>query len=265
MATLLQVLETLAAQAFNACYPNGTGQPSVTSKQISIESGFPIRSQQDFDLGSGFSHVYVYPTEKERVVTKFQRIFQPIQQSSPTITLTVLQNTVTVTGTVSTPQAVMVINNDIGYGYQIQSGDTLNSIAANTAALIPGATSVANMIIIPSSHSLVARVATNYSAAEELSRVERVFNIYVVSPNPVDRSIILDAIDVYLKENYRMTLPDNFIGMVFYQDTIFQDDLEQYTVYKGCLGYMIQYPTTLTQNYTTITDPFAITDVAVNS
>lgn len=260
MATLLQVLQTLTAQATIACYPNGTSQPSVTGKQISIESGFPIRSQQDADLIAGFSHVYLYPTDKERVVTKFERTFQPMQQSAATITLTVSGQTVTVSGTISTPQAVMIISNNIGYGYQIQSGDTLNTIATNTALLIPGASSTGNVITIPASYSLIARVATNYTAATEISRVERIFNIYVISPNPVDRSMILDAIDVNFKQNYRLTLPDNFTGMVFYNNTILHDELEQYRAYKGWLGYMVQYPTTLTQNFTTITDPFVITD-----
>jgi hypothetical protein len=262
MATLLQVLQTLTTLTYNACYPNGTGQPSVTTRQISIESGFPIRTQQDHDLAAGYSHVYVYPTDSERVVTKFQRIFQPMTKAAATIVLTVVDNTVVVTGTVTTPQAVTIIVNGIGYGYQILSGDTTDSIAANTAAIIPGATSSGNVITIPNEYSLIARVATAYTASEELSRSDRIFCINVVSPNFTDRSTILDAIDVYLKQNYRITLPDNYTGMVFYNNTIIHDDLEQYTVFKGWLNYTIQYPTTLTQQFTTITDPFSI--LAVN-
>ena len=261
MATLLQVLQTLTSLVSTACYPNGTGMPSVTTKQISIESGFPIRTQQDLDLGSGFSHVYVYPTDKERVVTKFQRIYQPIAAVPATIVLTVNGNNVTVTGTVSLPQAVMIIINGIGYGYPLVSNDTLDSIAANTAALIPDATANGNVITILNQYSLIARVTTAYTAAEELSRVDRVFGIYIVSNNFIDRSTIIDAVDVFLKENYRITLPDNFVGMVFYNDTVIHDDLEQYTVFKGWLNYTIQYPTTLMNSFTSITDPFAISNI----
>lgn len=264
MATLLQVLQTLTSLVATACYPNGTSMPSVTTKQISIESGFPIRTQQDLDLGSGFSHVYVYPTDKERVVTKFQRIYQPMTKTAATIVLTVSGNNVTVTGTISVPQAVMIIVNGVGYGYQILSNDTLDSIASNTAALIPNATASGNIIMIPNQYSLIARVTTAYTATEELSRVDRIFGIYVVSPNFTDRSTIIDAMDVFLKENYRITLPDNFVGMVFYNDTIIHDDLEQYTVYKGWLNYTIQYPTTLTNAFTSITDPFAVSNIGMN-
>lgn len=256
MATLLQVLQTLTSLTATACYPNGTGQPSITTRQITIESGYPIRTQQDVDLGDGFSHVYVYPTDKERVVTKFQRIYQPMTKESPTLVLTVLNDTITVSGTVTVPQAVMIIVNGVGYGYQVLISDTLNTIATNIVALIPGASAMGSVITIPNAYSLDGRITTAYSAAEELSRSERVFGIYVASPNFTDRATIIDAIDVYLKQNYRITLPDDFVGMVFYNNTIMHDDLEHYTVYKGWLSYMIQYPTTITNQFTSITDPF---------
>jgi LysM repeat protein len=263
MPGLFDVLATLAAQVTTACYPNGTSSPSVTGKQITIQQGFPIRVQQDIDLTAGHSHVYVYPTTKERVVTKFQRDFQPLTLTASTLTATVSGITVTIGGSVSTPQAVMVINNGTGYGYQVQSGDTLNSIATNVAALIPGASAVGPVITIPGSHSLIARIATNYSASEELARVERVFDIFIVSPNPTDRATILNAIDVYLKINFRIVGSDNFYLLLFYQDQPVIDMLEQEYVYKGILQYMVQYPTTVTNNYTTITDPF-INSLTVN-
>jgi len=39
--------------------------------------------------------------------------------------------------------------------------------------------------------------------------------------------------------------------------------LEHEEVFKGQLDYMVQYPTTVTNNYTSITDPF-INSIAVN-
>jgi hypothetical protein len=264
MPGLFDVLTTLAQRAAIACYPNGTSSPSVTTRQITIESGEgPIRSQEDFDLVAGNSHVYVFPDARERVVTKFERIFQAMTRVPATIDLTVLDNTVTIEGLVTIPQAVMIINNGIGYGYQIAADDTLDTIATNTAALIPGGTAIDNVITIPGSHSLIARVTTPYSAAEEISRVERVFNINIVSPTPADRATILNAIDVYLKLNFRIAGSDNFYLLLFYQDTKVTDQLEHERVYKAVLQFMIQYPTTVTQNFTTITDSF-VNSIAVN-
>ncbi len=264
MASLIQVLQTLTSLVENACYPHGNSQPSVTGNQITINSGFPIRTQQDQQIGLGNSMVYLYPTDKERVVTKFERIFRPIQKSNPTIFATIddINQTVTLTGSVSIPQSLVIIVNKVGYGYQIQSDDTLNRIASSMADLIPGATANNNVINLTNAFSIIARVATNYTAGEELSRVERVFDIFVVSPNYIDRSIIIDAIDVYLKQQYRFVLPDQFIAMLFYNKTVFRDDLEQYQVFKGWLEYMVQYPTTLVNDFTTITTP--VVDTAVN-
>lgn len=263
MPGLFDVLNTLAEQVTTACYPNGTSQPSVTGNQISIEQGYPIRTQQDVDMDLGYSHVYLYPSSKERVVTKFQRDLQPMIKTAATITAIVNVSQVTIGGTVSIPQAVMIINNDIGYGYQIQSTDTLDSIAAALANLIPGATAIGPVITIDNSYSLIANIATNYSAAEEIARIERVFQITIVSPSPTDRSTILNAIDVYLKLNYRIVGSDNFYLLLFYQDTPVTDMLEHEEVYKATLEFMVQYPTTITNNYTTITDSF-INSITVN-
>jgi hypothetical protein len=263
MPGLFDVLNTLATQVTTACYPNGTGMPSVTTRQISIEQGFPIRTQEDVDMDAGYSHVYIYPTNKERVVTKFQRDFQGLTKTASTLTATVLNNTVTIGGTVSTPQAMMVISNGIGYGYQVQTLDTLTTIATALALLIPNATSLGTVITITQSNSLIARVATNYTAAAEISRVERVFSIYVISPSPTDRATILNAVDVFMKLNFRIVGSDNFYMLLFYQDQPVTDMLEHEEVFKGQLDYMVQYPTTVTNNYTSITDPF-INSIAVN-
>lgn len=256
MAGLFDVLNTLASLVTTAVYPSGTGQPSVTGKQVTIQQGFPIRTQQDIDLIAGYSHVSVYPTSKERPVTKYQRDYQPLTMTAPTLTVTVSGQTATIGGTISTPQAVILIVNKIGYGYQVQNTDTLNSIATNLAALIPGATATGNVITILSAYSLVGRLSTPYTAGEELRRVDRVFQIIIASPNPTDRAALINAIDVYLMLNYRITLSDGFTGMVFYADTRVDDMLEKQGEYQAILDFTIQYPTTLISTFTGIADPY---------
>ena len=256
MAGLFDVLNTLSSLVTSAVYPNGTGLPSVTGKQVTIQQGFPIRTQQDIDLLAGYSHVSVYPTSKERVVTKYQRDYQPLTSTPATLTTTVSGQTVTIGGTVSTPQAVILIVNKIGYGYQVQNNDTLNTIAASLAALIPGATATGNVITITGAYSIIGRLSTPYTAGEELCRVDRVFEIIISSPNPTDRATLINAIDVAMKLNYRITLSDGFTGMVFYADTRVDDMLEKQGEYQGILDYTIQYPTTLINIFTGIADPY---------
>lgn len=256
MSGLFSILDVLGQQVANACYPTGTGDPSVTGTQITIEAGKPIRTQLDRDLQDLFSHVYVYPTSKQRDITKFERVYQPLTKADPTIFTEVIDNTVTLTGVPSVPQAVMVVNNKVGYAYNVLLGDTLSNIATQLAALIPGATSVGAVITISDSWRLEARVATQYTAGRELSRTEGMFDIYIASPNQTDRAIILDAVDQYLKINYRIVGSDDFYILFFYSDIHVSDDLEKEGIYEARLTYMIQYPTTQIENFMSITYPF---------
>lgn len=256
MSGLFSILNTLAQQVNNACYPNGTSSPSVTGNQITIEAGFPIRTQLDVDLQSGYSHVYVYPDPKQRDVTTFERVYNKLIKTPPTIITSVNNNTVTFSGSVSVPQAVMIVNNGIGYAYNVLISDTLSSIATALASLIPGAASIGPVITILGSYSLSSYVATNYTAGRELSRTEGIFNIFIDSPNPIDRSIILDAIDVYLKINFRIVAADDFYILLFYNDVKVMDSLEKEGIYQARLMYMIQFPTTDISNFTSITHPF---------
>ena len=263
MADLSQVLSTIGQNLETPIYPNGLLSPSIVGVQVTIETGWPIRSQLDRDLEDGKVHVSVYPTNTERVVTKFQRNFESLTLTAPTITLTVVNNTVTVGGTVQTPQAVMLIVNSIGYGYQILSMDTLDTIATNTAALIQGASATGSVITIPSAYDIVARVVTPYTASQELARMDRVFMISCWCPTPAIRATLEAAIDVYMKQNYRIVLPDGYFAQVFYQSMKWTDMLEQSLIYRSDLSYIIQYPTTVTNDYTAIADPF-VNSLTVN-
>jgi len=261
MPSLDSVRTTVATMVENAVYPNGTSSPSVINVPVTVMEGFPIRTDLDITVLAGNGFVSVFETNKERVVTTFQRIFQPITQTPATLTATVSGKTVTIGGTVSVPQAVMVVVNDTGYGYQVLSNDTLNSIASKTAALIPGATANNNVITVSSAYDLQANIATPYSAGEELSRVDREFMISCWTNNPTDRATLGAAIDVYMKMNYRVTLSDNFVGQVFYSHQNQIDSLEKSEIYRMDLFYIIQYPTTFIESFTTITDPFANLEV----
>lgn len=256
MPGIYAVLNTLAQQVENACYPAGIMSPSVTGNQITIEAGFPIRTQLDKDLQLGYSHVFVYPDVKQRAITKFEREYLPLQKTPATLVATVSGMTVTITGTVTLPQSVMVIVNGTGYGYGVVMGDTVNTVAAGLAALIPGAVAVNNVVTVASAYSLIARISTNFTAGRELARIEGVFNIYIESPNPEDRAVILDAVDTYLKVNFRIVGSDDFYLLLFYHDLKATDELEKEGVYKARLMYMIQYPTTQITNFTSITQPF---------
>lgn len=253
MSELSQVLSTITNFVEQAVYPNGTGQPSVAGVQVTIESGWPIRSQLDTDLKAGYAHVSVYPTNQERVVTKFGREFESNTFSAPTIITTVSYISgipvVTLSGTITLPEAVLVIADNITYSYRVLNTDTLNSICVALGNLIPGASVIGTAITLNSNFKAIARVSSNWTASQELSRQERIFRITCWAPNDPIRSALAGAIDITMKQNYRMPMPDNYYAQVFYshQDDI--DNLEKSIVYQRVLYYIVQYATTVVNNY----------------
>jgi len=257
MADLSDVLNTIAQNLVTPIYPNGIDMPSIAGVQVTIGEGWPIRSQLDKDLQAGNAHVSVYPTDFERVMTKFQRDYQPNTVTAATLVLTVSGTTsITITGTVTIPQTVVVVLNNVGYAYVVLSGDTLDTIATNTAALLPSATATGNVITLTNCYRLVARISVPYTASQEIARMDRILMISVWAPNPVIRATLGAAINIYMMENYRVPMVDNFFAQVFYHSDPWTDQLEKSLIYRRDLKYIIQYATTVTNTFISIADPF---------
>lgn len=258
MADLSQVRDTFANNLNTPIYPNGTSMPSVCGVPVTINAGWPIRTNLDKQLQMGNAMVSLYPTKMERVVTTFQRNFIPNTFTSPTLTATVstTKYTVVIGGTITLPQSIMVIVNGIGYAYQVQSLDTLDTIASALASLVPGAVAFHNTIYLQPSYELIARVSSNYTASAELSRIDLVFMITIWAPSEAIRFSLGNAIDIYMKENYRVPMVDNFFAQVFWKGVEDTDMLDKSLIYRRDLFYTIQYATTVTNNYAAITNAF---------
>lgn len=256
MASLGQVLTVLTNLVTNAVYPNGTSSPSTADVDTTIIAGWPIRNKIDEILRANKALISVFPTNKQKVVTKFERIYQPVTVTAATLTATVGSNTITIGGTVSVPQAVTAIVNGTGYSYLVLINDTLSTIAAGLAALIPGASAVGAVITLSNPYSVEARIATNATAAYELSRQERVFLIRCWTTSPIVRDNLMNPIDIAFKENYRVVMPDGFWAPIFPMEAAepFMDDWEKSLMVIGNLEYKVQYATTKTDSFTTITD-----------
>lgn len=257
MASLGDVLSVLTQNVTNAIYPNGLMNPSTAGVDTTIISGWPIRNKIDHILSLGKALVTVFPTNKVKVVTKFERVYQELSKSIPTITATVLENTVIIGGTVSVPQAVMIFVNGTAHSYQVQETDTIDDIANGLSLIIPDASASGSVISISGNvYKLSSTIINNGISAYELSRQERVFLIRCWTTSPIVRDNIINSIDISFKENYRITLPDNFYGITWPVEspTPFIDDLEKQIMIIGNLEYKVQYPTTHTEQFAVIGD-----------
>lgn len=257
MADLTDVLNALVTLSAQTIYPNGTANPSIANAPVIVYAGWPIASRLDDDLAAGKVHVSVYPRPEERNTTRYSRDWQTVSINPATITLTATVTTVTVGGSVSTPQNATLQVNGKAYSYAIQATDTLTTITTALAALVnvdTPATSSGAVVTIPAAYKIVARVGTTGTSIRELRRQERVFQISVWAPTPVLRDAVIQPLDVALTTLNFITLADTSAARITYKSSPINDNLQKDRLYRRDLFYTVEYATTQTQISTTVTD-----------
>lgn len=163
MADPGQIATALASLCADACYPNGTTNPSVTGATIHTYAGYPIANQLDLDMRAGICHVGV---DLKRGAT--QAI--PVSLSGPEVMVTEPTTTwnsggvyLTLWGSVTAGQTVTAIVDGLRFLYVQGSLDTLAGTAAALAALIvpvyPSAYAAGNVVVVPGARSITAQTA----------------------------------------------------------------------------------------------------------
>jgi hypothetical protein len=261
MADLSDVEASLVSLIAQTLYPNGTGNPSVTGVPAVVYAGWPTASRLDADLlalstnqAGGKVHVTVYPTKMERNTTRYMRQWQNVTLPAPTLTLTVSGQQVTVGGTVSTPQNVMLMVGYRPFVYAVQPSDTLTSIATALATLVTGSTNAGPVVTLATNAILTAaRVGASGTAIMEVRRQERVFQITVWADTPADRDATAKAIDPVLANIEFLVFPDTSAGRLIYKSSPVDDMVSKAVLYRRDLMYSVEYATTLVNTTTEIT------------
>jgi hypothetical protein len=258
MANLSDVEDTLAALVTGYLYPDGASNPSLipSVNNIYIYAGWPrpIDLENDIKINNN-AHVTIFPSNTGRNTTRFPQNWIENMLYPATLTLALVGNQVTVGGLVSTPQACMIIVNGIGYAYQVLDTDTLDTIASSLATQIPNSSALNNVIMINGAHSIVPRVTFYGSASKEIKRQEVIFNFITWTNTRDKRTQIADVIEKGLGGISRFTLPDNYTAMIFYTGLRDHDEFEkQAPIYRRDLMFRIEYPTTITDEFASISD-----------
>lgn len=251
MADLTDVENALVALISATLYPNGTSQPSAVNVPAIVYPGWPQASQLDADLaaipsGTGRLHVTVFPTKTERNTTRYPTTPQDATTVGPTLTLTVSGQTITLGGTVSTPQNVAALVDASAYTYAVQATDTLASIAAALAAQIPGASASEAVITIPAGSVIrAARAGGSGTSISEVRRQQRVFQITIWADTPANRASVAKLIDPVLANTEFLTLADGTGAFVRYQSSCDDDMPQKANCYRRDLLYQVEYATTI--------------------
>jgi hypothetical protein len=258
MADISDVEDELVKMIADMMYPQGILFPPVVPYvgSIKIYAGWPIPPLLEADIKNNISHVSIFPSNNGRNTTRFPQEWHERSITPATLTLIVVDNTVTVGGFTSIPQACMVIVNNIGYAYQVRDIDNLESIAAGLALLIPNSSASGDVITINGAFSIIARVTQDGIGIKEIKRQEVIMNIITWTNTRQNRTNIAEIIEVGLGKLSRFELPlDNYWAPIFYSGLRDHDELQKsYAVYRRDLMFRIEYPTTIQQHFPTITD-----------
>ncbi len=259
MSDVSDVSNALVALIAQALYPSGTASPSVTGIPTVIYAGWPTASQLNADL-AGFSngrggrlHVTIFPTATEKRDTPYQTQWYDLTVTAPTITATISGQTVTLAGTISTPQNVALIIDNAAYVYAVQAADTLTTIATALAALVPGASNSGAVITIPNGAAIrAARAGAGGTMQRETRRQTRRMQVTVWADTPANRDATAIAMDSALSVVERLTMPDQTLARLLYESGQQIDDQSKANLYRRDMLYSVEYGTTQTVAATTV-------------
>ncbi|MGZ5029004.1 MAG: hypothetical protein ACXWAT_00885 [Methylobacter sp.] len=261
MADISDVSSAIVALIAGVVYPSGINQPSITGAGIRIYEGWPNPQQLDTDLKAGVCHISVFTRPEERNTTRFPLDWQQQSLNTATLTLTANGQTVTVGGAMPNPftrHNLVIFANGKPYVYAVQSGDTLNSIAAALSALIavdiPTTSATGATITLPSSARLGAvRVGITGTAIREVRRQERSFQVTIWADTPTHRNSLASPVDVALSIAKFLTLTDGTSARIVYKSSMVTDGQQNEKLYRRDLIYSVEYATTQTDTQTQIT------------
>lgn len=257
MADISDVSQALLTIATNSVYPNGTASPSIAATPVKLYEGWPNAQQLDADLLAGICHVSIFSRAEEKNTTRYSEDWHPVSLNIATLTLTISGLTVTVGGVMPSPftahNLVIFVNNS-PYVYAVQSGDTLNSIAAALSALISGSSVSGAVITMPATARInSARVGVTGTSIKNMRQQLRRFQISIWADTPNHRALIASGIDVVLADIRFLTLPDGTAGRLIYVSSPVTDSFENEQIFRRDLIYSVDYSTTATETETQVT------------
>jgi hypothetical protein len=260
MADEVDVKNALVSVIAAALYPNGTGAACAAGVPCNVFRGWPTQQAQTAAIAGNYVNISVATRNGVERNTSNHR-YGAYWQVKPTHTLTasVSNNTITIGGTVSVPQNVVVmIGKSFVTSYAVQANDTLASIASGLATLISatfaGTTSWGTHVTVNNaSPPIIARVTSTGTVITETKRQEKSFQVSIWAPpcnvasSDADawRTAVINVIDPALSSSPRIQLPDQQYGNIHYERLISMDTAQAEGLYRRYPFYWVEYATTL--------------------
>ena len=229
---------------------------------VQLYRGWPVSTDLSRAVRAGTSHVSVFPdAAMARNTTRYLPAdAAPASLPPPTLLLRASGSDVTVNGTPAMGQVCGLLvagmggggqgsaggaggSAAVGFPYRIQPGDTVTSVAAALAALVPGASAAGAIVTLPTDR-VTARVVQDVPLSREVRRQEQVFRVTCWCPTPAARDAVAGAVDAALAPLSRLVLAPGWTVYLRYRGTRVDDAPSQGGIYRRELTYTIEYPTT---------------------
>jgi hypothetical protein len=281
MADLSDITAYLAQTAANACYPNGTSQPSVAGIDVIVFEGWPLSETLDLDLtgqqlglngtvvkrpGGVRANVSIFPMQGTN--TPIYQILDETYVITPAVyglAATIVQGygvptwTIALTGAPG-PSEFLTIELDNAYIASAGGADIaaiLGALAAqinafpnlaNPAALGYAATISGNSMTITGlglgqCAYCIARLGAQATLGRVIKRQRQSIMISVWAPDHESRSKIAAAIDILIKKHIVVTMPDTSMALFCYNRTNLTDEHEPVACYRRDLIVLADYAT----------------------
>ncbi len=244
MADISDVEQALVEVIASVLYPDGVGGASAVQSVVQVYRGWPPQLGLNTSLMSGVQTVSVSSDPKDtKETTRYPRVWRPGAISAPSLTLTVVGQSVVVGGSAGAGQVAGVVADGTAYALSVGAEDTPISIAAGFAAMIPGASSVGDEVAIPGAASLLARVEGVGVASVETRRQQQGFLVNLWCSSPLARDSLAGVIDRALSGIDWLRLADGSAGLLRYKSTTETDTSENAGLFQRQLTYTVEYPT----------------------
>jgi hypothetical protein len=243
------IAQVVGGLIYPASVPAGTAPASpVAGCPVRIFQGWPEREAIDADMAAGIVNVSVYSLPGSTNTTRYPVVEVPISVSEPTLEWTVVGNTATLGGTVSTPQNVGLLVDRQAFLYAVQPTDTLASIATALAALVTAAqpaSAAGPVVTIPGSHSIIGRAGGVATTLREVGRQKVTVEIVIMAPSDALRNTVGAAIEPGLHTLRRIRLADGSIAMAWFGQVVDTDELVKSGIYRRILWLDGEYASTV--------------------
>lgn len=259
MADISDITAYLETAAAAAVYPNGTGQPSVAAMDVRIFEGWPLPDQLDLDVAGMVAGNPPTPRASGPVanvsiftmlgmnaqVYQIQDHVLIIAQPVYGIALTVANGVTTFAGAPNTGEYVTIIINrsDVYSATGATAAEIIATLIASINIKYPLASSTSSTITIPNTYALVVRQGGVGTLGKVTHRQKQSIMISVWAPNHASRSLLAKAIDVAIKNQNIVTMPDTSQVLICYNRTNLSDEKQMATIYRRDLIYDVEYAT----------------------